>query len=218
MKPLHIWGTVILSIMAVSALLMGFDQIANGDTPTFRLNGPAGTLLLAPALMAIVARFWHRVRSVPWETPIDATLNFAEPLPNYLSSVLLGVCLVGFAGLGFFGYQGNKAELVIAAFLLVCGVGLLFHKLRKGRAALILSPTGLISGRSTAVTWDRVVGAQASQLPWSTEIVLEIRRQTENTGSERSAGGKVRILPILLGADPVDLLRAIQVRRTAYTF
>jgi len=207
MKPLHLWGTVILSLMAASAVVAGVEALISGDDPVLRLNGPAGTLLLAPALLAIVARFWNRVRSINWGEKTDATLTFAESRLNFASSVTLGFCLIGFAGLGFVGYQGKLIELVFDALLLVVGLGLLFHKLRNGRTELVLSPLGLIFRRATPIAWDRVTAARMGRSPWATEIVIELKERE-----------KIRLLPTLLGVDPVDLLRAIDVRRTAYTF
>jgi hypothetical protein len=207
MKPLHLWGTVILSVMAAGAVVSGFRELITSDDPVFRLNGPAGTLLLAPALLAIVARFWHRVRPINWGEKTETTLSFAEPWLNYASSVALGLCLIGFSVLGFLGYQGKAVELIFDAVLFLVGLGLLFHKLRRGRAELVLSPGGLMLRRAAPIAWDRVVRERMTRRPWSTEIVIELRQQA-----------RIRLLPTLLGANPVDLLRAIEVRRTAYTF
>lgn len=219
MKPLHLWGTVILSVMAAGAVVGGVSELLTSGNPVFRLNGPAGTLLLAPALLAIVARFWHRVRPISWAEKTDTTLTFAEPWLNYASTVILGACLVGFAVLGVFGYQGKSIELIFDAVLLLAGLGLLVHKLRNGRSELVLSPIGLIVRRAAPIAWDRVVSAGMSRLPWSTNIVIEIRQSGLSTADPaRAARQKIRLLPTLLGADPVDLLRAIEVRRTAYTF
>ena len=207
MNPLRLWGTVILSLMAASALVAGFSQLADDDGPVLRLNGPAGTLLFAPFLLAIVARFWHRVRPINWGEKTDTVLSFAEPWLNYISTVALGACLIVFGALGFFGYHGKTVELVFDALLLLVGMGLLVHKLRRGRAGLVLSPTGLGLQHATPVAWDRITAARMSRRPWTTEIVIELRQQD-----------RIRLLPTLLGADPADLLRAIEVRRTAYTF
>ncbi len=213
MKPLHLWGTVILSVMAAGAVVSAINELVAGGGPFFRLNGAVGTLLLAPALLAIVARFWHPVRPISWAEKTDATLAFAEPWLNFASTTTIGVCLVAFGVLGFFGYQGKAIEIVFDAFLLLCGLGLLVHKLRNGRARLVLSPLGLIFRQATPVAWDRIISAEIGRLPWKTEIVLELRQ-----ASSARSRSQLRLLPTLLGVDPVDLLRAIQVRQTAYTF
>jgi hypothetical protein len=213
MKPLHLWGTVILSVMATGAVISAVNELMAGDSPVFRLNGAVGTLLLAPALLAIVARFWHRVRPISWAEKTDAILTFSEPWPNYASTTVIGACLVAFGALGFLGYQGKTIEIAFNAVLLLLGFGLLVHKLRKGRASLVLSPIGLIFRQATPIAWDRIVSAEMGRFPWKTEIVLELRQASG--ARERS---RLRLLPTLLGADPVDLLRAIQVRQTAYTF
>jgi len=210
---MHLWGTVILSVMAVTAVISAINELMAGENPVFRMNGAAGTLLLAPALLAIVARFWHRVRPISWAEKTDATLTFAEPWLNYASTTVIGLCLVAFGVLGFFGYQGKVIEIVFDAVPLLLGLGLLAHKLRNGRASLVLAPIGLIIRKATPIAWDQVVSAEMGRLPWTTEIVIALR-QPKAGGSAR----KLRLLPTLLGADPVDLLRAIQVRKTAYTF
>jgi hypothetical protein len=213
MKPMHLWGTVILSVMAAGAVMSGITELVSGEDPIFRLSGAAGTLLFAPALLAIVARFWQRVRPIDWAEKTDATLTFAEPWLSYASTTAIGLCLVGFGGLGFLGYQGKAVELAFDAVLTLLGLGLLVHKLRHGRARLVLSPIGLIFRQPTPIAWDRVMSAEMSRIPWMTEIVLELRLPNDSGGRSR-----LRLLPALFATDPVDLLRAIQVRRTAYTF
>lgn len=207
MKPLHLWGTLILSVMAAGAVISAFNDLIEGDGPLFRLNGPAGTVLLAPLLLAIVARFWRRVREINWGEKTDATLRFAEPWLSYISSLVFGACLVGLAVLGFVGYRGKTVELVCESLLFLLGLSLLVLKLRSGRAELVLSPVGIAVQRRDPIAWDRVVAAQISNRPWKNEIIVELRQDHQ-----------IRLLPTLLGVDPVDLLRAIEVRQTAYTF
>jgi hypothetical protein len=207
MSPLRAWGTIILSVMAASAIVAGAVDLYESDGPIFRLNGPAGTLLIAPVLLTIVARFWHRVREVSWGEKTETTLSFAESWLGYASSIVFSVCLIGLSGLGFAGYQGKIVELVCDSLLLILGLGLLIHKLRNGRSELVLSPSGIKLRRAAPIAWDRVAAARMDRLPWTNAIVIELRQQDS-----------IRILPTLLGADPGDLLRAIEVRRAAYTF
>lgn len=215
--PLKLWGTVILSIMAASAVRVGIDELMGGDAP-LRINGPIGTLLIAPALLAVVVRFWRRRSPVPPGLGPEATLFFAEPWLEYGAMVVLAICLLVASALGFLSSLGSRFELCLDSLLLVLGASLLTHKLRNGRARLLLSPSGMICSkkRPTTVSWDRVKGLEMSSQPWSTDIVVKFSRS--GVSSPTPEVESIKVSPTLLGVEPASLYRAIETRRTLFTF